>query len=331
METPREQGFRKAAQLLLLLGKNEAAQVLGHLSEKEIEGITREIASIEKLETREAERVLEEFGYRARGREVRGGAERARQILTTALGRTVAEPILERVLSRSSPPFSFLEDLDLEQVKLLLKEESVPVISIILVHLSPERAARVLTSLPAEQQKALVRRIAELRQLDPEVIRRAEETLREKVRAQGRVVSREIDGRSALADILKHMGHSAEKDILGRLKDQDASLAREVEKKIYSPAAILGIPDRELQEVLKEFSETEVAMLLKGLDTLQKEKILSNVSTNRREMIQGEYEALGAVRRSEVEKIRREFLGIIRLQEEKGGLTVSRRDEPLKM
>ena len=67
MDISREKGFQRAARLLMLLGREEAAQVLQHLSEKEVEGITREIASTEKLDVREAARVLEEFGYRAGG------------------------------------------------------------------------------------------------------------------------------------------------------------------------------------------------------------------------------------------------------------------------
>lgn len=336
MEISRDKGFQKAAQLLLLLGKEEATEVLRHLSEKEVEGITREIASIDRLESREGARILEEFGYRLADRppenqEARGGPERARQILEAALGKSQAEAVLARVSSLAAPPFAFLEDLDLEQVKLLIKDESVPIIATILVHLQPARAAKILIGLPPEWQKQLVRRIAALRKLDPEVIRRTEEALREKVRAQGRIVTREVDGRATLAEILKHMDLAAERDILGRLKEADADLAREVEDRVYSPQLLLQIADRDLQDVLKQFSEEEIALLLKGLDPLQKEKILSNISSRRREMIQAEHDALGPVRRSKVDRARREFLDYLRLQEEQGAIAFSRREETLSL
>ncbi len=336
MDVSREKGFQKAARLLMLLGREEASKVLRHLSEKEVEGITREIASTEKLEAREAARVLEEFGYQAGGRAgggegVVGGPEQARRILTHAMGSAQAEAILNRVLNKASPPFAFLEDLDVEQVKLLVKDESVPVIATILVHLQPARAAKVLTGLPADVQKALVRRVAALKRLDPEVIRRTEEALREKVRAQGKIVTRELDGRNALAEILQHMNVTDEREILDRLKQADVELAREVEDRVYSPRILLEMNDRELQDVLKEFSEAELALVLKGLDPLQKEKILSNVSTNRREMIQAEIDALGPVRRSKALKAQRELMDYIRQQEERGNVRLTRREETLNM
>ncbi len=40
-ETSRDAGYRKAAQFLMLLGKDEAARVLKHMAPEEIEGITR--------------------------------------------------------------------------------------------------------------------------------------------------------------------------------------------------------------------------------------------------------------------------------------------------
>src|SRR6056297_549755 len=55
-------GHKKAAKLLLLLGKEQAAIVLKHLSQDEIEKVTGEIAKIKRIEKAEAEKILEEFG-----------------------------------------------------------------------------------------------------------------------------------------------------------------------------------------------------------------------------------------------------------------------------
>ena len=46
----RDSGCRKAAVLLILLGKEYAAKVLAHLSEEEALGIAKEIAQTKKVD-----------------------------------------------------------------------------------------------------------------------------------------------------------------------------------------------------------------------------------------------------------------------------------------
>ena len=82
-ETSRDAGYRKAAQFLMLLGKDEAARVLRHMSAEEVEGITREIARTQHIEEKEASKVLEEFGFIRETKDLiaQGGIEKAQEML----------------------------------------------------------------------------------------------------------------------------------------------------------------------------------------------------------------------------------------------------------
>ena len=53
--------YRRVAKFLLLIGEDEAAKILPHLSEKQIEKIIPEIASIRSVDKDEAAVILEEF------------------------------------------------------------------------------------------------------------------------------------------------------------------------------------------------------------------------------------------------------------------------------
>lgn len=321
----KDKGFKKAARFLMLLGKDEAARVLKHLSEEEVTGISRQIAILEKMSTGEASRILEDFGYLLKTRDLvaRGGIVKAKEILKEAFGEEKAGVIIEKILERTAPhPFAFLMDLDIEQVKLLLKNESAPVIAVILPHLSPERAGQILSALPAEMRQNVVRRIARLEKIDPEVLRRAEGTLKEKIRAQGQIVTREIDGKSVLVEILKNMDSASEELILDKLKIYDQNLALEIEKKLFTMDILLKLRDRDLQAVLRDYSDTELALIVKGLDDTLKERIVQNMSPRRWEIIREEAQAQGAVFRSEIDKAIQEFLDYIRLQKEKGEISI---------
>jgi flagellar motor switch protein FliG len=328
----RDKGYSKAARFLMILGQEQAAKVLRHLSEEEVAGITREIAQVEKVESDEAVKILEEFGYLLKTQDLvaRGGIDMAQAILERAFEPERAKVLIEKIRHRTAPhPFSFLMDVDVEQVKLLLKNESAPVLSVILPHLSPDRAAEILHTLPPEMQLEVIRRTARLREINPEVLRQAESTLREKIRTQGEIVTQEVDGQSVLAEILKAMKPSEERSILDQLELQDPALRKEMDKKLLTLDILANISDRDLEILLRDYSDNELALLCKGLTEAQLGRIQSNLSSRRWEAVVEESRALGAVFRSEVDRAIQEFLDYLKLQQERGEISIIKRGDEI--
>jgi len=326
-KTGRDAGYRKAAQFLVILGKEEAAKVLRHLAPEEVEGIALEIARIEHIESREAAKILEEFGYIRETRDLIavGGIEKAREMLLASLPAEKAERILDKVhREMAPPPFSFLHDIDIHQATAVVREESPPVVSLILAHLEPPVAARIFASLAPEAQREVALRIARMGKVDPEVVRRAEESLRRKVRSQGRVVTQEIDGRDALTRILRYMDPAKEQAILEGL---DPNTAEEIRKQLYTIDMVFRIPDKELQTVLRDYADREIALMLKACEEPVRERVLGAVSERRRDFIRMEMDSLGEVRRADAEAAVSDFLGYLQLLEQKGELTIARETE----
>ncbi len=320
-------GHKKAAKLLLLLGKEQAAVVLKHLSQDEIEKVTGEIAKIKRIEKAEAEKILEEFGDISGkiAANPRGGIETAREMLSASLGEEKANKILGKVHPYSGDtPFSFLNDMDYQQIMLLLRKEPVHVMSIVLSHLVPDKASQVLESLPPEVQQQAVKRIARMGQVSPEVLTSVEASLRERIRTQGKVITEDIDGQAVLADILKHMPIQDEDRILDNLNDENSSLAEGLREKLFSLESVLEIPDIQIQELLHKYPDRDIATILKGKSSKIENKILRNVSQRRQEFIRSEREQLGPMRRTEVEKVTKDFMGFIRKQAEQGEITLER-------
>jgi flagellar motor switch protein FliG len=326
-KTGRDAGYRKAAEFLMILGKDEAAKVLRHLAAEEVEGIALEIAAIEHIESREAAKILEEFGYIRETRDLIavGGLEKAKEMLLASLPAEKAERILDKVhREMAPPPFSFLQDIDIHQAAAMVREESPPVVSLILAHLEPRVAARIFAALGAESQHEVALRIARMGKVDPEVVRRTEEALRRKVRSQGRVVTQEIDGREALTRILRFMDPAKEQSILEGL---DPNTAAEIRKQLYTIDMVLRIPDKELQTVLRDYADREIALMLKVCEGPIRERILGSVSERRRDFIRLEMEGLGEVRASDAKAAVSDFLGYLQLLEQKGELTIVRESE----
>ena len=326
-ETSRDAGYRKAAQFMMLLGSDEAARVLRHMSPEEVEGITLEIARTQHIESREASKILEEFGYIRETKDLiaRGGIEKAQEMLVTAVGKEKAGEILDRVRKdMAPPPFTFLQDIDVHQVISLVRAESVPVAALILAHLEPRLAARILQALSPEVQKQIVPRIARTLKVDPEVLRKAEEALRNKVREVGEPVTEEVDGKAALTEILRYLDPAREQAILAEL---DPNTANQIRKKLYTIDVVFQIPDKDLQRVMRDYADRELALVLRGAGEKARARMLASVSERRRGLIKLEDDAIGALRKADLDRAQQDFLEYIQLLEQKGEIAVLRERE----
>jgi flagellar motor switch protein FliG len=222
------------------------------------------------------------------------------------------------------PPFSFLRDVDVHQAISLLREESPPVLALILSQLEPKLAARILSSFPPETQRAVVPRIARMAKIDPEVIRRAEETLKSKVRTAGKVVTQEVDGKAALTEILRYMDPQKEQEILGGL---EPNVANEIRKSLFTADVVFQIPDKHLQAALRDYADREIALLLEAVGDAHRARIQASLSERRRESIRFERDAAAPVGKREAQAALDDFLGYLQLLEQKGEITILRERE----
>ncbi len=322
-------GIQKAAKFLLLLGADEAAKVIRHLKPDEIEKVSREIASIDRIDTVEANQILAEFGWlvKTRGGSVEGGFGTAEKMLVAAFGEDRARDVLRKAVPADTKPFQFLAVYDAKDLLPLLKDESPQVLSVVLPYLDPKTAGELIVKLSAAARSEVVKRIARLEKVGPETVARMEEGFREKLRRMGSVRSEEVDGRSALASILRHVDSSVEESLLDHIGEDNPELSDDIRERLFTVDDILRVADRDMQKVLKPMDERAVALVMKGKSQAFRDKLLDNVSQNRRLIIKEEYDILGAVRRDESERATREFMEIFKRKLDSGDLVLHGDDD----
>ncbi|TVQ41277.1 MAG: hypothetical protein EA384_00715 [Spirochaetaceae bacterium] len=328
--TPSEKGVGKVARFLMAVGKQEAAAILRHLSEPEIEAVLREITAISHLGREEAGEILSEFGHVARQRklEPQGGAAVARRMLEQAFGVDVAEKIFSRVVPQpKGRAFEFLEDLEPQQLMVIAREESPAAIALILAHLTPASASAVISRLPEDVRREVLLRIARMERVDNEVLSKVEESLREKIRTHGRVVTESVDGRATLARILRTMGPTEGSAVLSSLREAEPEIYSDIQDRLFTIETLLLIEDTDLQRVLREFSDHDIAVILKGKSEDIRAKVLRNVSERRRTIIAEEYAHLGPLPRRDVDRAAGEFINYLKRLEQSGDLLVRHEDE----
>jgi len=323
---PAAGSLRKAAELLVLLGKDYAAQVLSLLEEDEVELLAREIAAVGPISAERGQALLSEFRELAGGRTttMRGGPEVAHSFLEGAFGSVVADRLYARVAEAGWRRFAFLEDLDPEAVVPVLRDESPGVLAAIFAHLDRSYTARVVSGLPSELRTSVLRRLAGMKKLDMELMARVEDALREKLHRHARPEHVELDGTATIAEILRHMDYSNEESLLRELREAEPELADEIEGRLMTLDVLDYIEVKDLAVVLREFEDKSVALILKGKDEQLRAKMLRGVSERRATIIIEEYRHMGPVLRSDVDVAVKEFLERIKALEVEGKITIRR-------
>lgn len=323
-------GIEKAAKFLLLLGRDEAANVIRHLKPDEIEKVSREIARIDRIDTVEANEILTEFGWLAKTQaaSLEGGPEIAESMLAAAFGAERAREVFRKAVPESRKPFSFLNDFDARQLLVLFKDESPQMIAMILPYIDAKLASGVISELSKPTRSDVIQRIARLDRSSPDVIERVEAVLRDKAAKIGRVDSGErIDGAAVLAGILKHVDGGLEGTILSGIEEDNPTLSQDIRERLFTADDVLRVANRDMQKGLRDLSERDIALVLKGKSQAFRDKILSNVSQGKRTMVLEEYEIMGTVRRDEADKATKSFIDFYKKRWEAGDLILEGDDD----
>ena len=284
--TEKDSIYRRVAKFLVIVGIDEAAKILPHLTEEQTEKIIPEIASIQKITPEESASILEEFESLVEKAREEGGLETARNILTKAYGSEKAEDMLKKsVKYPDGKPFDYLSDANAERIKVLIDGESDAVKSLVLSQIEPKKAAKVINLMDVDDKKKIVLRLAKIKPVAPEVLAEIDRSLHEKLLTQNTENSQNMDGRGVLAQILKRMNPSAENSIINTLSEQDPELGEDLRKRLFTEEDVIGSDDRFIQNYLHDMEDRDIAILIYGKNDAFREKILSNVSKNRRRVI----------------------------------------------
>lgn len=319
---------QKAAVLLISLGQELSAQVFQHLTEEEVEQLTLEIATVQRVAPEDRQSVLEEAHQLMVAQEYisTGGIDYARQLLERALGTQRANEIVERLSSTLQVrPFDFIRKADPGQLINYLQSEHPQTIALILSYLNPEQAALVLGALSPERQADVTRRIAVMDPTSPEVIREVEAVLERRLSAMMAQDYAWAGGVETVVKVLNQVDRSTERSIMEQLEVADPELAEEIKRRIFVFEDIVMLDDRSVQRVLREvdFNE-ELPLALRIASEEVKQKIISNISKRAAETLQENLQYMGPVRLRQVEEAQQRIVAIIRRLEEEGEIIAIR-------
>jgi flagellar motor switch protein FliG len=291
--------YERLAKFLVLINETEAAKILA--------GLPKAQAAIIQKNTEE----LKEL--KGKGRVYGMTAEEARSIyeeFQAVISVETGIPMQQQL--------AFLNDLQPEQIALLLHKEAAQTCALVLARIPPKLAAGTLGFIEAEKKREIVFRIARLKPVSPEVICVIANTLRDRTREIGTAPGASIDGVATLAEILKNTDVAFGDKIISSLASEDPSLGRTLKERLYTLDDVCRAENKPISEKLAAMSEKDIVLLIRGRSANFVEKIMSNISSGRRALVQEENDIMGAVLKSDAEAAIKDFLQWFRDKREKG-------------
>lgn len=324
-------GLRKAAVLLLKLGKEESARLLAQLPEDEVEELSTEIARLGLVDPDIADEILTEFHALTKIHQQggAGGVEVAREMLIASIGEERAREIMDRLSAVvTDVPFSFLGKADPRQVVSFLQHEHPQTIALVLAHVPASLASAVLSGLGAEAGANVAHRIAVMDRTSPEIIRQVEDALSRKFSTvlQPSEMS-VVGGVEPLIEIINRADRATERLILEGLEQRNPEIAEEIRRKLFMFEDIIHLDDRAIQLVLRQIDTNDLATALKGVSDNVRTKVTGNLSERARENLAEEIDLLGPVRLRMVEEAQAKIVQAIRALEDSGQIEIQRGGE----
>ena len=148
-------------------------------------------------------------------------------------------------------PFDFARQTEPAHLLNFIQAENSQTIALVLAYLDSERAAIILSALPAEKQFEVAKKIALMDNTSPEAVKEVEKVLERKLSSVAPQEVTSAGGVKSVVEILNRVDRATEKTIMEALEVQDPELAEEIKKLMFVFEDIVAIDDRSIQRVLR--------------------------------------------------------------------------------
>ncbi|WP_461828657.1 flagellar motor switch protein FliG [Aquifex sp.] len=315
---------QKAALLVLSLPEDVSLNLLKELTEEELQKLFSVARELEVVPEEELESIAQEFV-----KEVK------------KLGITVKSPdeLLESLKDKLPPSLlnKFRSLLELEDVERILKEiekvdskilaslirnEHPQTIALFLSQLNPKKAAEIIQNLPDDVEKEVVKRIATLENVNLQYVKELAQILLEELTSMGVKESLKLEGTSIAAELLNSLDKETREVLLQAIGQEDPILEERIREKMFTFEDIRKLSDRDIIEILKVVDKNTLMIALKGAPEDIKQKFLKNMSKRAAKLFLEDMEALGPVKKSEIERAQKQIVSVIRKMIDEGKIEI---------
>lgn len=184
----------------------------------------------------------------------------------------------EQIATEAEIDFSFLTELDLDKQYRVVKDESPRIIALILAHLSPVAAGKILTQMPTELREQVTRKLLELQGTTKDVLKEVQTGLRKKVQIYHNATYIPSGGVDTLAAIISWVPETQARETVNMIKAHDHDRALELSQKILTFEKLINLNDEITRELCQQIDVEILAKAVEGASTELRDKFHSSLS-----------------------------------------------------
>jgi flagellar motor switch protein FliG len=320
---------QRAAVLMLLLGEEQAADIIKFLNPKEVQALGAAMVAAADFSQDAVNVVLDEFvdHLKKQSSLSMGSTDYVENVMRRALGDDKAASVLNRIMpGQASKGLEILTWMDARGIADMIKAEHPQVVAIILSLLETSVAADVLNFLSPEVRPEVIQRVASLDTVQPSAMAELEGIMKMQFSRSASSQSSSFGGVEAAAKIMNLTKTSLEASIMNGLNEIDPELMLKIQDNMFTFESLVGVNNKGIQVLMRTVEPDMLMVALKGASPEAQARFFDNMSERARGMFRDDMEAKGPVRLADVEETQKKIMRSARKLSDSGELMLGGAD-----
>ena len=313
----------QAAILMLSMGDDISAGILRNFSREEIISISQAMARLSNVKQPMVSDVISRFFDDYKEQSSIKGASRnyLSGMLGKALGGEITRSLLDSIYGEEiRAKMAKMEWLDPKQFAALITKEHAQMQAVFLAFLPPGMATEVLECMPAERQDELLYRIANLSEVNSDVIAELEQLIDRSLQVLSNQGS-QVRGVKQAADIMNRFKGNRDQ-MFELLRAHNEELVDKIEDEMYDFFILSRQNPDVLQTLLEVIPLDEWVVALKGAEPAMTKAIQAALPKRQAQQMESINRRQGPVPMSRIEQVRKDIMGVVREMSSNGELQI---------
>ena len=321
---------KRAALLMLVLGEQQASDIITYLSPKEVEALSAAMVSVSDVSQQAVGSVLDGFIEELRGLTNLGlgSPDYLEGVLKRALGPERSASVLSRILpSSSSKGLEILAWMTPLAIYEMIGDEHPQVIAIILSVLESDTAAEVLELLPSTIRMEVVKRIANLDTVQPSAMAELESVVAKQLAgAASAQAAPVVGGIKTAAKIMSRAKLDLEKEVFDSMKEDNEGLVTEIQDNMFEFEDFIHLDRRSMQTLVQALEQDELMLAFRGVPQQLVDHFLENMSERQALLVKDDMEVATPKPLAEIDAAQKSIVRQARKLQEAGEIIMASAD-----
>lgn len=219
-------------------------------------------------------------------------------------------------------PFSYINEENLKRLVylFLLRKEEPWIIAVVLSYLKPELSKQAFAMLPVELQAKVALESLKVKQATKEQIEAIDKDIKENVDFV-------MGGVEQLLKIIEEADAQTRNNVLEYLKTQKPDIYEKLKSVLLTFDDIVSFSDKDVQMIIRNVSNEDLAKALKGATPEVSEKLFKNMSSGAANTIREIMDYMGEPTRAQIDEAQMKILDTVKRLEAEGKIASYRRNE----